>query len=278
MCTDKLYDKIIRNSREAERQYLSMATNMISSKKCNKSPLTDEAFKEQLERVLRDNVLDTDIRITGDTVIGAKKEELGKYSEEENLAYRLNWLMQDYYKAGKDDEEREHRVKCYRLFWDALEDTEFFNRLESHKEELTKLQEKCKKFVEEQKEQRSADNVSIEEHIKGFKALCDDLSKLSIDSGKQKPAEWSEEDEAMRDNILRVLSCFIGNVECESNPSLSTSYPLYKREMDWLKSLRPSWKPSEEQMEALERASTNEYLSAKQFDILVSLYEQLKKL
>jgi len=31
-------------------------------------------------------------------------------------------------------------------------------------------------------------------------------------------------------------------------------------------------------MEALKRASTNEYLSAKQFDILVSLYEQLKKL
>ncbi len=38
------------------------------------------------------------------------------------------------------------------------------------------------------------------------------------------------------------------------------------------------WKPSEDQMKALERASTNEYLSAKQFDILVSLYEQLKKL
>ena len=38
------------------------------------------------------------------------------------------------------------------------------------------------------------------------------------------------------------------------------------------------WKPSEEQMKALKRASMNEYLSAKQFDILVSLYEQLKKL
>ena len=34
-----------------------------------------------------------------------------------------------------------------------------------------------------------------------------------------------------------------------------------------------AWKPSEEQMEALERASTNKYLSAEQFDILVSLYE-----
>ena len=38
------------------------------------------------------------------------------------------------------------------------------------------------------------------------------------------------------------------------------------------------WKPNKEQLEALKRASTNEYLSAKQFDILVSLYKQLKKL
>ena len=44
------------------------------------------------------------------------------------------------------------------------------------------------------------------------------------------------------------------------------------------KELRKDWKPSEEQMEALERASTNEYLSAEQYDILVSLYEQLKQL
>jgi hypothetical protein len=42
--------------------------------------------------------------------------------------------------------------------------------------------------------------------------------------------------------------------------------------------ISPSWKPSEEQMGALERASTNKYLSAEQYDILVSLYEQLKKL
>ena len=58
------------------------------------------------------------------------KKELGKYSEEEELAYRLNWVMQDYYKAGKDDEEKEHRFKCYKLFWDALEDENFFEQKE----------------------------------------------------------------------------------------------------------------------------------------------------
>jgi len=63
---------------------------------------------------------------------------------------------------------------------------------------------------EKQKEQKPAENVSKEEYVKRFKALCDayeiklpnreydiyhlcdDLSKLSIDSGKQKPAEWRE--------------------------------------------------------------------------------------
>lgn len=117
------------------------------------------------------------------------KEKLGKYSEEENLAYRLNWVMQDYIKAGEDEEEQERRLKCYKLFWDAVEDTTFF----------------------EQKERKSVENMSQEEYVKRFKALCDayeiklprrkydiyhlcnDLSKLSIDSGKQKLAEWSED-------------------------------------------------------------------------------------
>ena len=38
------------------------------------------------------------------------------------------------------------------------------------------------------------------------------------------------------------------------------------------------WKPSVEQMEALRKASKNEYLTAEQYDILVSLYGDLKKL
>lgn len=37
------------------------------------------------------------------------------------------------------------------------------------------------------------------------------------------------------------------------------------------------WKPSNEQMEALYKASKNEYLKAEQYDVLVSLYNDLKK-
>ena len=87
---------------------------------------------------------------------------------------------------------------------------------------------------------------------------------------EQKPAEWSAED------ARRITAI------CELLANTLAIHPNYSHRIliDWLKSLRPRphWKPSEEQMEALKRASTNEYLPAKQFEILVSLYEQLKQL
>lgn len=51
--------------------------------------------------------------------------------------------------------------------------------------------------------------------------------------------EWSEEDEAMIKSILWVLESYVSEAECESNPSLTTTYPTYYEEIDWLKSLRP---------------------------------------
>lgn len=102
--------------------------------------------------------------------------EKQKEQPKEELVYRMNGLMQEYVKEGEDDAEKEHRLKCYQLFWDALEDADFF----------------------EQKE--------------------------------QKPAEWSEEDEKMRKNIIWLLEV----------------HSSYRKEVDWLKSLKdrgnfPKW-------------------------------------
>ena len=80
--------------------------------------------------------------------------------------------------------------------------------------------------------------------------------------GLCKPAEWSEEDGEMLDSIIRVV-CGVG---VQPNG-------LREKQVNWLKSLRPSWKPSEEQMAALE-AATVRYQSTG----LESLYEDLKKL
>lgn len=76
-----------------------------------------------------------------------EQNNLGKYSDEENLAYRLNWVMQDYYKAGKDDEEKEHRFKCYQLFWDALEDANFFEQKEQQPAEWSEEDEKKRNAI-----------------------------------------------------------------------------------------------------------------------------------
>lgn len=106
---------------------------------------------------------------------------------------------------------------------------------------------------------------------------------VSISCGHENDAEWSEWD-------ADILNCCISSIEEAKENRYAYKETdgdtSYDREIAFLKSLRPvskeslqpHWKPSEEQMEALKRASTNEYLPAKQFDILVSLYEQLKKL
>lgn len=94
-----------------------------------------------------------------------------------------------------------------------------------------------------------------------------------------KSAEWSEEDEEMLKSILFVLESYVSHSESASSPSLITSYPIYYKEIDWLKSLRPSWKPSEEQMEILQYVCTqSSHPNQKVIPVLESLYNDLKKL
>ena len=95
---------------------------------------------------------------------------------------------------------------------------------------------------------------------------------------EQKPAEWSEEDE-------RILKGIIGFIDHNQHYGVSN-----KDMLNWLKSIRPSWKPTEEQMEALHCAIEDVAKFSKRggrqvelenepyYKALRSLYEQLKKL
>ena len=65
----------------------------------------------------------------------------------------------------------------------------------------------------------------------------------------QKPAEWSDEDEDMLNSCISSIEEAKENRYAYKETDGDTSYD---HEIDWLKSLRPSWKPSEEQKEALE--------------------------
>ena len=84
-----------------------------------------------------------------------------------------------------------------------------------------------------------------------------------------KPAEWSEEDKEMKLKILKYLSTRCSVVEFEEVEN-------------WLNnlSIRPHWKPSDEQMEMLQDAISyygDSWVSHKQ-QLLESLYNDLKKL
>ena len=100
---------------------------------------------------------------------------------------------------------------------------------------------------------------------KSFHAEIDD-DKVVIKKG-EKSAEWSEEDDYNLQCMIAKVTSDIQKGNVDRNNEL----------IDWLKSLkdRITWKPSKEQMEALDDA-----LNERGFDYnyLNSLYEQLKKL
>ena len=134
-------------------------------------------------------------------------------------------------------------------------------------------------FIEKQKEQKPLppfDELTPEEkmnhplYLEGF----DTGREVQRVFDEQKPAEWSEEDEAMLKSILDVLL----------NGRFGTS-AKYRKEIDWLKSFRPHWKPSEEQMKAFKKYIEEFQARAEaavggwnNFDVMIRLYEQLKKL
>ena len=94
---------------------------------------------------------------------------------------------------------------------------------------------------------------------------------------EQKPVEWSEEDNRMIGRVRGIIEryAFTQNAVDVNGELCEKEYV----EMDaWLKSLRPSWKPSEEQMVALEITPRYFPQGCPTQIALISLYEQLEKL
>ena len=113
-----------------------------------------------------------------------------------------------------------------------------------------------------------------------MKAMADagytfDFENKELKKIEQKPA-WSEEDDYILGEVITHLEEYI-RLDKENYSGEDVEY--YKRDIDWLKSLknRYAWKPSEEQMKALESATENCAYSEYQ-DCLRELIGQLKKL
>ena len=193
--------------------------------------------------------------------------EKQKEQPKEELVYRLNGLMQDYIKEGKDDEEKEHRFKCYQLFWDALEDTSYFEQKEQKPAEWSAND---KAFIKD-----CANILVANDYATSAERL---LSMFPV-----KPAEWSKEDEDMLNSCISSIEEAKENRYAYKETDGDTSYD---HEIAWLKSLRSrpkssdNWKPSEDQMNVL--LNTEGMIRASGYPenakVLASLYEQLKKL
>ena len=131
------------------------------------------------------------------------------------------------------------------------------------------------------KERKSAENDGEELLYVSNKSY-----KIGYRDGKrdaeQKPAEWSEEDEDKLTDVLEMIK-YTDALPPTDIPSCTGHLHLsneYKEKLSsWLKnqlkSLRTHWKPSEEQMEALQIATME---SKTDFETLTSLLVELKKL
>ena len=149
-------------------------------------------------------------------------------------------------------------------------------------------------FDEEKEEQKPAENkafcypqdLALHDNViyeggrktgqnEGVKLVLNNLEKYGLQK-KQKPAEWSEEDEEMLNSCISSIEEAKENRYAYKETDEDTSYD---HEINWLKSLKPQphWKPSEEQMKALARA-TNRCVGVKDSLILLTMLNDLKKL
>ena len=107
---------------------------------------------------------------------------------------------------------------------------------------------------------------------KGFEAAKYCITEQPEKYGLCKSAEWSEEDEENIESLILTLNeAMSKGISCEEE--------ILDLE-DWLKSLRPRphWKPSEEQMDALDLAIGCWDENCSEFKLLKSIYTGLKKL
>ena len=127
-------------------------------------------------------------------------------------------------------------------------------------------------WLEKQKEQKPVENGGKELLYVSNKSY-----NIGYRDGKREAEskqEWSEEDEVYLEDALWCVKQAAKVAKGENDMGACWSAER------WLKSLRPSWKPSEEQMKAL--LNVEGYLrEGDQFDSaksIAQLYEQLKKL
>lgn len=193
--------------------------------------------------------------------------ESGVLSEES-----ANAIKADFPELAESEDERIRK-------W-LIEMVEEFRKLNPTNAEHNGNCSEAIAYLEKQKEQKPVQSDVEKEYVRILKSIVSDFIRdkkpkdtllyqdifdwLEGRHIEQKPAEWSEEDFNIRNNLADYLT---GELKLTEKAKLDGA--------NWLKSLRPSWKPSEEQMAALAVAKIGVDTD---YELLESLYNDLKKL
>ena len=197
----------------------------------------DERIRKALRDIVRDMpYMETELRAHGLTIQKALAYLEKQNEDKDDLVYRLNGLMQDYIKQGNDDEEKEHRFKCYQLFWDALEDSSFFEQKEQKPAEWS---------VEDSRILYNV--IAYVGYAAGQIGVTDDefkeanvwLKALPERFNLQPKEEWSKDDEKALNCIITVLDRLGFEEYCKSSRGQDVEEErLYYSEIQVLKKLK----------------------------------------
>ena len=135
-------------------------------------------------------------------------------------------------------EEAIRRIKAWNLDSDDMEVLAVVIPELAESEEDSNIVEELHeyfRYLQLTSDKEFSPSLSIDKILNWLESLPLNLKKKNEDVAKLCSNEWSEEDELM-------MKAVIGILDESDHPKLC----------HWLKSLRPSWKPSEEQKEALE--------------------------
>lgn len=139
------------------------------------------------------------------------------------------------------------------------------------KKELKKIKQKPAWSEEDERIYQSIMDDTVQENQLDGKQI-DWLRDIKYRHFSQSQQEWSEEDETRLTNTIIML---------KEGASLHFNKKDITKTVDWLKTLkeRCTWKPSDEQMEALDNFIYAKYPNIEKYEAAVkSLYQDLKKL
>ena len=175
--------------------------------------------------------------------------------------------------------EKQKERKDYRKLYEDIAQSEWFKKTYTNKslgEEFEQEEQRQEWSEKDEKEVAILEGYICskdwsDRHIDRALGIVDELVNKVKSLRHQPKQEWSEEDRRIIDRACVTLRAY-------ANGELPDILPSEILEcVDKLKSIRPSWKPSEEQMEAMKNIAYGMYQNG-DGPILRELYEQLKKL